>query len=940
MKRFLSFLLILSMLTMAVGTSLAEEAASGATVVIKDAVGETLYEGAFEPSLLDQYPEAASFEVKGDVDEHLWIGNDNAKLIVNGKLLQGLSAYGDDLSVTVTGGVTAQGDDAIYAGEKSNVTVDGDVTGIATPDSWGNGIYANDEATVAVDGNVSAGGGDSISVTDQAAVTVSGDVTGEYDGVYSYTNGHYDEEKDDYVYDEPTTATVNVDGNVTGKNNGVSVHGDSTVTVGGNVTATNYSGIQATNEIEWVYDEETGESKRETHTVNSSDIQVDGNVTGGRTGIQAGGEAAVTVGGDVTAKGHESTWYDAEGNEGTFIECTGISASDDTTVTVGGNVTAVAEQKDEEGNTRQTGEGILAHDNATVKVDGNVTGGESGIRIEKTWVDGEETGTPKATVTVGGNVESDGTAVYARGEGTVNIGGDVTSNGQEYTWTDEEGKEHTQVYGDGIEATEKAQVTVGGDVTAVGTGISVFNTEEWTVDPETGEEIYQGEDVTTAVVTVGGNVTGGETGIYADGKAVVAVGGNVTGKDTGIGLWDSDATPTVIVEGDVSAEERQAIYMGNNDSTVKVWGDVTGGTFASEEDEETEKEDPRTDWEKKYDEAREEAEDKAFEEQFGQYKDMFSEENEWTPGAIDIRCEDEEAKGELIVGGTVTAQGDSVPIVIDWAINADDFNGELPDIEKVLPDMKVYEVAPTSDGEYFQVNAWLYKEDVDITFKDPDGNEVKETTSFGTDIIGGDAQKEAVETLAKTIQYIIKVINPENGEINLDGVTYDAENDLMLAREDDKIAVHVKSGKGYKVTGVDAGKIAELIDNGDGTWTVIVKRGGGVTISATLTKVSSGKGHRAIGQTILFGHYDLDGDGTAEELSWLCTRVMGGYAKLVLIAGVDQIPDDFMTAFTEEEAEGIQNGEVTQLGEKEVAKRFNDNKVHPVINVKLEKLGF
>ena len=847
----------------------------------------------------------------------------------------------------------------------ATVTVDGDVTA-----NEGTAVYAEGESAVAIGGNVTGGdeytwtdedgeeytsySGSGIIARDNATVTAGGNVTGESYGVSAENNWDYNEETGTST-EVPNSATVTVAGDVTANHGtGVYAEGESTVTVGGNVTGgyeytwtdpygqenTSYSGngINVTDkatltvggnvtgesygiyaEDNWVWNEE---KDTWTSVTNSTTVTVDGNVTANHgTAVNVEGDGTVTIGGDVTG-GYEYTRTDGDGKEHTYYSGGGIDASENATVTVGGNV----------------------------------TGGTSGIATSNTYGYNEETGdydtiANTVTVTVDGNVTANhGTAIRANGESSITVGGDVTGSG-ESSWTDEDGTVHTYPNGNGISVTEKAEVIVEGNVTGSANGISAYNNtweyvdDEWTLVPD------------TATVSVVGNVTGGTTAINVEGNHTISVGGDVTGKEIGISIWDNEiekydsetdevtyvpvvSEATVIVGGDVTAEKRGAIVM-NSDATVKVAGDVTGGDFADEEEEGEEEEYEPSEEEKAYWDAYDKAYEEAWQKTFGEYADRFNgdEEGDYVPGAVQINSDGDQAKGELIVEGTIKANGESVPLVINLSLDVDESKGEIPDLAEVLPEMKVYEIDP-NNGEYFQVNATLSKRDVEFSFVNPEtGEEETHRNWMGTGVLTGEERMEVVETLAKTIQYIIKVINPENGEIDLEGATYDADNDLMLAHEDDKIAVRVKASRGYKVSGVDAGKVAELIDNGDGTWTVIVKRGGGVTITAKITR-SAGKGHPALGKTIVYGHYDMDGDGTAEELTWICTKVMGGYAKLVMISGFDTLPDDFNTAFTTEEMEGIQIGEITQLDEKETAKRFGDGKVHPVINVKLDKIGY
>lgn len=82
-------------------------------------------------------------------------------------------------------------------------------------------------------------------------------------------------------------------------------------------------------------------------------------------------------------------------------------------------------------------------------------------------------------------------------------------------------------------------------------------------------------------------------------------------------------------------------------------------------------------------------------------------------------------------------------------------------------------------------------------------------------------------TLQKKINYLLRTENTSNATISLD-------QDRAL--ENTKITFHVKAADGYQVKGVSAGKTA-VIDNGDGSYSVIVPRGGGVNISAIVEAI-------------------------------------------------------------------------------------------------------
>ena len=918
MKRILAAILVLTVLMMGMNISLAEEP----SIKITDAEGKEIYSGPFDSNIFSTYSNGAQYEITGDVSDDIVFSINEAKLIVNGEVKARTAASGKDNSVAVVGNINSENDYGVVAenngvwnentGESSEkttnvtVSVDGDVS------AYWSGINAQGDSTVTTEGNVKAGhletgtypdggtysyyAGEGIYALDNATVTVAGNVESEGTGIGTRNSERYDSEKETWVTDTITKAEVNVGGNVTSNHGtGVSVEGESTVIIGGNVDA--YS-----------------------------------------TGISSSDDATVVVGGNIKA-GHEEKETNSDGGEYTWGSGDGVSAAGNSTILVAGNVESEGTAISTPTNWHEDEDGIWVEDanTSTIVVDGNVTSNRS---------DGISS-VGNTTVTVGGNVKAYRDGIDASGEATVTVVGDVKAGHLE-TGTRPDEEEYSFYTGRGIYANGNTTITVLGNVESESTGINTWDSGH---SDGNGNYVLDPNQVT---ISVGGDVTSNhENAIWVSGESTITVGGDVEGAEGGIYAFDNSSweynkdkdkfeevthanKSQVVVEGNVTAKENEAIGMDPN-ATIKVWGNVTGGEFAEEEEEgpggNGDDYEP-TEEEIAYEEARDEAAMKAWDELFGEYAERFNDEG--NNGAIMINS-GKEANGELIVGGTVTANGESVPIVISLGLDVKD-GTEIPDLAKVLPEMKVYEIAP-NDGEYFQVDAYLYANDVEIEFE-ANGEEYKDTVNMSTGYLSGEERAELVETLAKTLQYIIKVINPENGQIDLSGVTYDSENDLMLAHENDEIAVRVSAKNGYRVTGVDAGDIAELIDNKDGTWTVIVKRGGGVTISARLAKVPA-KVHPAVGKTFIYGHYDKDGDGTAEELSWLCTKVSGRYAQLALIDGFDKLPEDFSTAaFSAEELEGIKDGAVSEMGEKEVAKRFKDEKVHPMISVKLDKLGF
>lgn len=98
----------------------------------------------------------------------------------------------------------------------------------------------------------------------------------------------------------------------------------------------------------------------------------------------------------------------------------------------------------------------------------------------------------------------------------------------------------------------------------------------------------------------------------------------------------------------------------------------------------------------------------------------------------------------------------------------------------------------------------------------------------------------AVEAVLKAVMYIITT---DGVTVTSGGGTYG--NDALdaiydVAREDDVLTVAVDKKDGYSLKSVDWGKYATVKKNGDGTYTVTVKRGGDLNFKAVFKPANSG----------------------------------------------------------------------------------------------------
>jgi hypothetical protein len=394
-------------------------------------------------------------------------------------------------------------------------------------------------------------------------------------------------------------------------------------------------------------------------------------------------------------------------------------------------------------------------------------------------------------------------------------------------------------------------------------------------------------------------------------------------------VQDPEAPASITVGGDVTADDGAAIHMANN-ANVVVKGDVTGGqlTATVDYDDMTEEQAAKDPWYQ----ARKKAQAEAFSD-----LDVAEEKH----GAVEIETL-QEGTGKLIINGTVSANGNDIPLVVKVSAGQD----ELPEkpIELDLPEMKIYELTPNADGTYFDVDVTLGRA---FDYSVEHDGETQHFDGYANEHISISEEEHAalVETIAAAIQYIIKVDPVYQKGIDISDQFYDKENDLYAAHEGEDVSVTFSLDNSYYE--LSASGNYSLKDNGDGTWTLTVNRGGGVTLTAVIRRQdiqkmeqsSSGeRKHPAVGKSVLFGRYDVDGNGEKEELSWQILQISGRYAQLAMNAGFDEIPEDFDTAFSEWETEQIREGSLQPLSAARANKLFGDGKVHASMYVVFDAL--
>lgn len=409
-----------------------------------------------------------------------------------------------------------------------------------------------------------------------------------------------------------------------------------------------------------------------------------------------------------------------------------------------------------------------------------------------------------AMVTVQGNVSVNGngtTGVEGTGSSFVNVRGGITAKGQTTPL--------------GVSAEKASWVKVGGIVEADGEQAVGINSKG---EVDARGVLVNGSDSTGVNANNGGNIT-----IYNDVKVVERNRGTYSGPVSGV---KTESNGQVTVEGNVEVEGIGAIGINSTQGVVNVNGNVKAAGTKSNSGDET-------------------VGISASSSEVNVKGDVTSDgkgihiikSSSWKNSKVTVDGSVTGSSGVVInngsdvtVGGDVTATGGTgLDITLNeltghGQINLGTLNvtkegetGVLLDVSKVsiydiegfiqaMPEVNLFEIN-VKQGDYFGIN--------DGT----NGDTIK-----GTGIL----KKEAADKILKQkVNYHLRAENTSNGTISLEHTK---------ATEGTTVKFYVKAVDGYQVKGVSAGK-ATVIDNGDGSYSIIVPRGGGVNISAIIEAV-------------------------------------------------------------------------------------------------------
>ncbi len=565
--------------------------------------------------------------------------------------------------------------------------------------------------------------------------------------------------------------------------------------------------------------------------VNSSSVTVGGNVTGGSISVQAENKSSVDIKENVAADNG-----------------IGVVAKDDSTVNVGGTVSAgfggvdasdavVTVEKDV--TVTSYGAGVEAADSAEVHVKGsvNIAGGvgvysydKSTVTVEGdiniTGANEESIGvrTEQCDVTVKGDINGGDFGIAAYGsldreeqdvendifDSNVTVKGNVTSENGIHAYASEVTVEgDVTAVGEGIYA-DSSKVTIGGDVTAAEEGIYAYLSE----------------------ATVGGNLTVDGDGIYAN-SSKVTIGGDLTAVGEGVDAHFSEVT----IGGDLTvntAEDEEGYAEGHGivahlakvtvDGDLIVSGDgyregivAAGSTVEIHGDVSTK-----------------------YGDDYGTAIDLYA----FYPAEMSVmETVTDEYQASVTVKGNVSGDvmTDNVSnMIIEGNVDAENSITVYMDYDQNAGTLAILGTVGVEEGAAFEIDYVDGHGEVESavlpTIIVGEITDKENLVSVLEDINGVPTEnKELAEMVAEQILYYIDVQESQNGDIAVSG-TRTVEG-YMVANENDTLTVTVSPDEGYEIESVSGGK-ASAVRNGDGTWSISVPRGGGISISAVIQAIA------------------------------------------------------------------------------------------------------
>lgn len=396
-------------------------------------------------------------------------------------------------------------------------------------------------------------------------------------------------------------------------------------------------------------------------------------------------------------------------------------------------------------------------------------------------------------ISVDGNVSAEGNnskGTMATDNADIRVNGDVSAKGDNSV---------------GVCGANQSTTTVTGTVSAEGPGsYGIYAAEQAKVTVENGVKVLEG---TTDNLGNGGCINP-VIGVIASGSANVTVKGNVETEGKGSSGVTVSSLGHIAVDGNISASGEKYVFGTGNEQevtginatggTVTVKGDVTSSGTGMLIRETSEMIIPSV--EVKGDVS-------------GSSGIVINNNSNVTVGGtvtategigLTVLLENPNGQGTVTLGSLNVEKEGQTGIILDVK-NTEDLRS-VDDIIQAMPEINVFEIN-VNQGAYLGIDA---------------GTE--NTTNLETGIF---PKEEIDKILQQKIKYMLRTENTSDATISLD---------QDRATENARVTFYVKAADGYRVKDVSAGK-TKVIDNGDGSYTIIVPRGGGVNISAVMEAV-------------------------------------------------------------------------------------------------------
>lgn len=292
----------------------------------------------------------------------------------------------------------------------------------------------------------------------------------------------------------------------------------------------------------------------------------------------------------------------------------------------------------------------------------------------------------------------------------------------------------------------------------------------------------------SADVTVNGNVTSDTGyGVYSQGSSVT-VNGDVNGDDLGVRIDDKETGSDVMINGDVEGGFSGVDITTETTTNVTVNGDITGTNDQT-----------GTIWHYNLNA-----------DSTGALADILNGElnlnvtgdvSAMTPNGVGmgLGMDGENAKANVVIDGTVS--GTRAGIVV-WYSFADSEEDAVENYNR--PDITVWEIEEGTDG-------YIVAEDGPVEYE------------------------SLTEEILTNVDYIIRVSLPEGLEYEMTGTT--EKDGHQVAKEGQEVTIMIVT-QDVTYENMYNGSAA-LVRNEDGSFTLIVPRGGGVDISDVMKAIET-----------------------------------------------------------------------------------------------------